>query len=228
MCAPTHTHEHTHAKRPRTDGRRSPRLIDERARVGGPRLPATTSRTPVSSGKSTHARTPGQAYLQFSRRCADSLWASAYRTRIRCTPMLRNGGRGLLGCYGSALLSSLSSSRSPSAAPYSDKGSARGAGRCVLELRHCQTELLPPTGTRPPSSRLPRDVYIARTRTCLGDFHRDYLPWNHLTRNNITRNDNTCCPLQHIYRHTSFWTFFFSNFFHPYKASSMRKQFKWK
>ena len=45
-------------------GRRG--TIDVHARVGGPRLPATTSRTPVSSGKSTHARTPGQAYLQFS------------------------------------------------------------------------------------------------------------------------------------------------------------------
>ena len=125
--ADAHTHEHMHAKRPHTDGRRSPRAIDEHARVGGPRSPATTSRTPVSSGKSTHAHTPGQAYLQSSRRCADSLLASAYRTRIRCTPMLRNGGRGLLGCYSSALLSSLSPSRSPSAAAYSDKGS----GCCV-------------------------------------------------------------------------------------------------
>ena len=42
----------------------------------------------------------------------------------------------------------------------------------------------------PPRSRLPRDVYITRSRTHLGVFHRNYLPRNNITRNNIPR-----CPL---------------------------------
>ena len=70
VCAPTHTHGHTHAKRSRTDGRRSPRTIDVHARVGGPDAPAAASRTSASTREAdarSFARTHAWPGLPHSR-----------------------------------------------------------------------------------------------------------------------------------------------------------------
>ena len=124
VCARRRTHTFARTQ----IGLARPTAVDRRAR---------STCTPASVGLAHRQRLPGLPCPRGSRRtlaclarltsntrgAALSLSASAYHTRIRCTPMLRNEGRGLLGCYGFALLSFLSPSRSPSAAACSDKGS---------------------------------------------------------------------------------------------------------
>ena len=105
MRSPSHTHVRTHANWPRINGRRSPRTINVHARVGGPRLPAATSRTTAST-REDDARVLARLvrltsilpwrFLLGGRRRSSALAFSARRGLVAC--------RGPVGCCGSALL----------------------------------------------------------------------------------------------------------------------------